>query len=112
MINYSLPIIFEPTQDARLKLDVATEDCTDLLYAVSERLRSTADDDFAPTFLGYLHKQAQPTHTSILECVAALEQIRKTLAYEMTKRKSLELELHALRAELRQSGVQPQHTGR
>ena len=112
MINYSLPIIFEPTQETRQTLDVATEDCTDLLYAVSERLRATADDDFASTFRGYLLKQAQPTHTSILECVAALEQIRKTWAYEMIQRKSLELELHALRAALRQNGFQPQHTGR
>jgi hypothetical protein len=107
MINFSLPIIFTAHPLARQTLDVASEDCADLMQAVSERLRSTADQGFVSNFVGHLCTQATPTYKSILECAAALDQIGKTVSYEMTIRKTLELEIRTLRAELRQHAAQP-----
>jgi hypothetical protein len=109
MNNFSLPAIFTPHSRLLQTLDVAMDDCVDLLCAVGERLRSTADQDFVSTCTGYLHKQVQPTHTTILECAAALDQIGQTLSYEITRSKTLELEVQALRAELTQRAAKPMH---
>jgi uncharacterized protein YukE len=61
--------------------DVAIEDWEDLLNAIKSRLRLTVDGPLQQQFNGTaVHVQA-----SVLECVAALEQLQATLAHSLTR---------------------------
>lgn len=84
-------------------LDVAIRDWDDLLCAVKDRLRLTVGElEAAPSEL-----QAQDTthrvQTSVLECVAALDQLHTTLAHELSRRQELEREVFDAQTALAQA---------
>ena len=76
-----------------LPADVAIGDLDDLLNAVRAKLRLTVADRLAqiPELLAL--DAAFAVQTSVLECVAALDQLHLTLSHELARRHELEIEL-------------------
>lgn len=81
--------------------DVAIDDLPDLLNAIKVRLRQTVGGPAAPPPMGpatFSHIQA-----SVLDCVAALEQLQTTLAHELGRCHRLDQEMRSTQAALAQA---------
>lgn len=83
--------------------DVALRDWDDLFNAVKARLRSVACDDLAAPEGPLLADHAQAMKASVLECVAALDQLQLTMAHEIARLQKLELEVFDARTALAQA---------
>ncbi len=86
-----------------LPADVAIGDLDDLLNAVRAKLRLTVADRLAqiPELLAL--DAAFAVQTSVLECVAALDQLHLTLSHELARRHELEIEVAEANAALAQA---------
>lgn len=86
-------------------VDIAIEDCNDLLSAVTARLRLTVGTCL--TSISRPHLQLQNTATrvqaNVLECAMALDQLHITLMHEFERRQQLELEVFDAKTALAQS---------
>jgi hypothetical protein len=91
-----------PATPQDLSSDVALADWEDLLNAVKERLRLTVGDWLVSAPEPRVHIRAGWVQASVLECVAALDQLQLTLANELARCQQLELEVGAARAALAQ----------
>ncbi len=93
-----------PRPLADLSLDVAFGDWDELLNAVKARLRQTVGEwlEVTPTAPGHI-AAGQVVRTSVLECVAALDQLHTTLTHELGRREQLELEVFDARTALEQA---------
>jgi diguanylate cyclase (GGDEF)-like protein len=76
-----------------LPSDVAIGDWHDLLNAVKARLRLIVGEWLAATPEPHRHDTAGRFHASVLECVAALDQLHTTLTHELGRRQHLEREV-------------------
>lgn len=85
-----------------LTSDVAMADWEDLLNAVKERLRLTVGDWLVSAPEPRVHVRAGWVQASVLECVAALDQLQNTLANELARCQQLELEVRAAKTALAQ----------
>ncbi len=86
-----------------LPADVAIGDLDDLLNAVRAKLRLTVADRLAQIPELLTLDAAFAVQTSVLECVAALDQLHLTLSHELARRHELEIELAAAHAALAQA---------
>lgn len=85
-----------------LSSDVAIADWEDLLNAVKERLRLTVGKWLVTPPEPPVHAKAGWVQASVLECVAALDQLQLTLANELARCQQLELEVGAAKTALAQ----------
>jgi diguanylate cyclase len=88
---------------AEVASDVAIGDWDDLLSAVKARLRLTVGALPASTPEPQAHDAAARTQASVLECVAALDQLHTTLTHELGRRQQLELEVFDAQTALAQA---------
>jgi hypothetical protein len=71
-----------------LSSDVAIEDWNILLGAVKARLKLTVGE--RPAAVPWAPDEAARVQASVLECVAALDQLHMTLTHELDRRRQLE----------------------
>ena len=75
--------------------DIALEDWDDLFRAVQDRLKLTVgvqlEDAAAAAPLAPL--SAEHVQANVLECVAALEQLHRTISHDTERRRQLELDI-------------------
>lgn len=90
-----------------LSSDVAIGDLDDLLSAVKAKLRLTVADPLAEIPELRALNAAFVVQTSVLECVAALDQLHLTLSHELARRQRLEMELFEAQIALAQARAQP-----
>lgn len=83
--------------------DVAIADWEDLLDAVKERLRLTVGKWLVSAPEPRVHARAGWVQSSVLECVAALDQLQNTLANELARHQLMKLELDAVTLALAQA---------
>lgn len=102
-----LTLLNSPGLRPQLKIhpssDIAIEDCDILFTAVKARLSLTVGERFvtAPELQRLaISSQGQ---TSVLECMAALDQLHMTLMNELGRRQHLELEVFDAKAALAQA---------
>lgn len=103
-VNINIAPIARSSQPDRT-LDIAIEDCNDLLNAVTARLRLTVGTGLSSIPMPHLQLQnsASQVQTNILECAMALEQLHMTLTHEFERRQELELEVFDAKTALAQS---------
>jgi diguanylate cyclase len=89
-----------------LRTDVAVADLDDLLSAVKAKLRLTVADKLAQIPELRAVDAAATVQTSVLECVAALDQLHLTLSHELARRQQLELEVFETQTALAQARAQ------
>lgn len=86
-----------------LTSDVAIADWEDLLNAVKERLRLTVGEWLVSAPEPRVHVRAGWVQASVLECVAALDQLQNTVANELARHQLLKPELDAATIALAQT---------
>ena len=80
--------------------DIGIEDWDDLLNAVKERLRLTVGKWQTTTPEPPTHAKSGWVQASVLECVAALDQLQLTFMNERRKHQQLELRLLELESQV------------
>ena len=83
--------------------DVAIKDWDELLSAVKTRLKLTAGELPVATPELETHDTSSGVRASVLECVAALDQLQTTLTHELGRRHQLELEVFDAQSALAQA---------
>lgn len=83
--------------------DVAVGDWDDLMNAVKVRLRETVAEATLETSEPALEHAAEAMRTSVLECVAALDQLHSTLVHELGRCRQLKLEVLSAQSALAQA---------
>ena len=83
-----------------LPADVAVGDLDDLLNAVRAKLRLTVADRLAQIPELRALEAATAVQASVLECVAALDQLHLTFSHELARRQALEIEVAEAKAAL------------
>jgi len=96
-----VPLGHKPLPD--LSSDVAVRDWDALLGAVKERLRLTVGERLGEAAEPQVHATVGRIQASVLECVAALEQLQKTLTHELGRRRQFEMEAFDARTALAQA---------
>ena len=89
-----------------LPADVAIGDLDDLLCAVKAKLRLTVADRLAQIPELRALQAAAAVQASVLECVAALDQLHLTLSHELARRQELEIEVAEAKAALAEARTQ------
>lgn len=92
-----------PTLKTHPPSDIAIEDCDILFNAVKARLSLTVGERLVTTPELQRLAISSQVQTSVLECMAALDQLHMTLMNELGRRQHLELEVFDAKAALAQA---------
>lgn len=87
----------------KLHSGITMADWEELFNAVKERLRLCAVERLASSSVQQRHDRERHGNTSVLECVAALEQLQTTISHELSRRQQLELEIFDAQTALAQT---------
>jgi diguanylate cyclase len=82
--------------------DIGLGEWEDLLCAVKDRLRQTVAEPIGGPQAAHPHDILGSVQASVLDCVAALDQLHATLSHELGRRQGLELQVFDALTELAQ----------